>query len=508
MVRAHARARPREPDRPLQPRPDLRAARRRRSARRAPRRCYTKYKPDDNARDRAIAIARARRPRRQPRRRGDRDLRPAAAGRLRAAGRRLPRRARRRRSRLTEQTADRARRDDAPERTGSTTTTGYRDGRRGHRPRVPLVAAWSPASVVVLVGSPASASRGWLRGRAGRAAPSPPTRRSRSRATRRRPRSPSPTSPRPPGIAFVHHNGAYGEKLLPETMGGGVAFFDYDGDGDQDLLLRQLDALARGVPAGCAARRARALRQRRHGPLHGRHRGTRPRRLALRHGRRRRRLRQRRRRRPLRHRGRRRTSCSATRSRRALHRRHRGGRRRAATPRTWSTERARSSTTTTTATSTSSSATTCAGRARSTSSVDYQLDRHRPRLRPADQLPGHVPLPLPQRGRRHASPTSRPRPGIQVDEPGDRRAGGQGARRRAGRRRPRRLDRPRRRQRHGAELPLPQPAATARSRRSGEASGIAFDRDGNATGAMGIDCRPLPQRRRRSASRSATSPTR
>ena len=39
------------------------------------------------------------------------------------------------------------------------------------------------------------------------------------------------------GIEFVHENGAYGEKLLPETMGGGVAFFDYDNDGDQDLLL-------------------------------------------------------------------------------------------------------------------------------------------------------------------------------------------------------------------------------------------------------------------------------
>ena len=39
------------------------------------------------------------------------------------------------------------------------------------------------------------------------------------------------------GIDFVHHNGAYGERLLPETMGGGVAFFDYDNDGDQDLLL-------------------------------------------------------------------------------------------------------------------------------------------------------------------------------------------------------------------------------------------------------------------------------
>lgn len=39
------------------------------------------------------------------------------------------------------------------------------------------------------------------------------------------------------GIDFVHVNGAYGEKLLPETMGGGVAFLDYDADGDQDLLF-------------------------------------------------------------------------------------------------------------------------------------------------------------------------------------------------------------------------------------------------------------------------------
>jgi hypothetical protein len=39
------------------------------------------------------------------------------------------------------------------------------------------------------------------------------------------------------GITFVHENGAAGEKLLPETMGGGVAFFDCDGDGDPDLLF-------------------------------------------------------------------------------------------------------------------------------------------------------------------------------------------------------------------------------------------------------------------------------
>ncbi len=39
------------------------------------------------------------------------------------------------------------------------------------------------------------------------------------------------------GIAFKHNNGAVGEKLLPETMGGGAAFFDFDGDGHQDILF-------------------------------------------------------------------------------------------------------------------------------------------------------------------------------------------------------------------------------------------------------------------------------
>jgi enediyne biosynthesis protein E4 len=39
------------------------------------------------------------------------------------------------------------------------------------------------------------------------------------------------------GIDFVHENGAAGEKLLPETMGGGCAFLDYNNNGHQDLLF-------------------------------------------------------------------------------------------------------------------------------------------------------------------------------------------------------------------------------------------------------------------------------
>lgn len=39
------------------------------------------------------------------------------------------------------------------------------------------------------------------------------------------------------GIDWTHVSGMEGEKLLPETMGGGVAIFDFDQDGDQDLLF-------------------------------------------------------------------------------------------------------------------------------------------------------------------------------------------------------------------------------------------------------------------------------
>lgn len=52
------------------------------------------------------------------------------------------------------------------------------------------------------------------------------------------------------GIKFVHNTGATGEKLLPETMGGGCAFLDFDNDGDQDILLVNSTYWPNGVPAG------------------------------------------------------------------------------------------------------------------------------------------------------------------------------------------------------------------------------------------------------------------
>lgn len=74
--------------------------------------------------------------------------------------------------------------------------------------------------------------------------PIPPVRRTdlASVEVREKPHLPVPTTmftdiTQEAGITFVHNNGAKGEKLLPETMGGGCAFFDFDNDGDQDLLL-------------------------------------------------------------------------------------------------------------------------------------------------------------------------------------------------------------------------------------------------------------------------------
>jgi enediyne biosynthesis protein E4 len=61
--------------------------------------------------------------------------------------------------------------------------------------------------------------------------------------------SPSPTAPRPSGpieftdvsaqsgIHFKHNSGAFGKKYLPETLGSGCAFIDFDNDGFQDILI-------------------------------------------------------------------------------------------------------------------------------------------------------------------------------------------------------------------------------------------------------------------------------
>ena len=39
------------------------------------------------------------------------------------------------------------------------------------------------------------------------------------------------------GIQFKHNSGAFGKKYLPETLGSGCAFIDFDNDGWQDILL-------------------------------------------------------------------------------------------------------------------------------------------------------------------------------------------------------------------------------------------------------------------------------
>ena len=39
------------------------------------------------------------------------------------------------------------------------------------------------------------------------------------------------------GLRFTHHSGSFGRKYLPETLGPGCAFLDYDNDGWQDILF-------------------------------------------------------------------------------------------------------------------------------------------------------------------------------------------------------------------------------------------------------------------------------
>jgi enediyne biosynthesis protein E4 len=56
------------------------------------------------------------------------------------------------------------------------------------------------------------------------------------------------------GLDFVHDNGMSGRLYAPEILGPGVALFDFDRDGDLDVLVRQGSALAPGVPAGPGSR--------------------------------------------------------------------------------------------------------------------------------------------------------------------------------------------------------------------------------------------------------------
>ena len=89
------------------------------------------------------------------------------------------------------------------------------------------------------------------------------------------------------GIDFKHNSGAYGGKLLPETLGSGCAFLDYDGDGWQDILL------VNGMDWPGHKRAASTLklyRNNRNGTFTDVTRSRRPRRGDVRHGRRGRRL--------------------------------------------------------------------------------------------------------------------------------------------------------------------------------------------------------------------------
>ena len=58
------------------------------------------------------------------------------------------------------------------------------------------------------------------------------------------------------GFDFVHTSGASAQRLLPETMGSGIAVFDADGDGVADLLLADGTSLG----SGGEARRTSGLR--------------------------------------------------------------------------------------------------------------------------------------------------------------------------------------------------------------------------------------------------------
>ena len=56
----------------------------------------------------------------------------------------------------------------------------------------------------------------------------------------------------PWGLSFRHHNGANGNFYMIETMGSGVVVWDYDGDGDEDVLFIDSGRLPGSTGAGGA----------------------------------------------------------------------------------------------------------------------------------------------------------------------------------------------------------------------------------------------------------------
>src|SRR3989440_3571559 len=90
--------------------------------------------------------------------------------------------------------------------------------------------------------------------------PTPRTGRSyESGAPARRPPAPAPQSQSPvtftditaqSGVAFRHAASPTSQKYLPETMGGGVALFDYDNDGRLDIFFTNGAALQDPMPKG------------------------------------------------------------------------------------------------------------------------------------------------------------------------------------------------------------------------------------------------------------------
>ena len=131
---------------------------------------------------------------------------------------------------------------------------------------------------------------------------------------------PSPTSPRRRASASTTTTAPSARSTCPRRWGRARAFLDADGDGWQDLLLRQLDELAgaAGAPVGC--RRCTATITTARSPTSRARRGAR--RRTVRHRRVGRRLRQRRHDRHLRHGARRQPPVPQPR-RRQVRRRHR-----------------------------------------------------------------------------------------------------------------------------------------------------------------------------------------